>query len=85
MEEPSRRAELQLELQQLAKADEDIESGRRRLQRQQATVANLRAGGRNTIEADRLLELTSKTLIEWERHRSLIAQRIVYLEETADK
>jgi hypothetical protein len=85
MDEPSRRAELRGERLQLVKADRDIENGRLRLQRQERTVADLRAGGHNTKEADRLIELTSKTLIEWERHRSLIEQRITYLEEMAVK
>jgi hypothetical protein len=72
--------ELQSERQQLAKAARDIEDGRLRLSRQQLAVADLRAGGHNTSEADRLVEVTSKTLTEWERHRSLIEQRIRYLE-----
>jgi hypothetical protein len=77
--EPAAHVELEIERELLVKAERDIERGRLRLQRQQQTVAELRACGRNTKEAERLVELTSKTLIEWERHRSLIEQRILCL------
>jgi hypothetical protein len=80
MLESELRAELQSERQQLAKAVRDIEDGWGRLRRQQRVIADLRAGGHNIQEAERLAELMSTTLIEWELHRGLIEQRILYLE-----
>ena len=80
MREPALRAELQTERDHLAKAKRDIEDGWLRFRRQQKVVADLRAGGNDTRAAERLVELTSETLTEWERHRSLIEQRILYLE-----
>jgi hypothetical protein len=40
----------------------------------------LQASGQNTEQAERLVSLLKRTLIEWERHRALIEQRIAYLE-----
>jgi hypothetical protein len=79
MPELTLREELQTEREHLAKAERDIKDGWLRLHRQEQTVADLRSGGHNTSEAERLVELTSKTLEQWERHRSLIEQRILYL------
>lgn len=80
MHELALHAELQTERNHLAKAQRDIEDGWLRLRRQQQAVAGLRDGGHKTGEADRLVDLTLKTLTEWERHRSLIEARILYLE-----
>ena len=65
----------------LAKAERDIAQGWLRLRRQQQLVALLRAGRHPSPASDHLLAVTSQVLIEWERHRSLIVQRIAYLEE----
>ena len=43
-------------------------------------MSSLRASGHDTAQAERLIELLKHTLIEWERHRALIEQRIAYLE-----
>jgi hypothetical protein len=43
----------------------------------------LQAAGENTREAERLVQLMKQSLIEWERHRVLIEQRIAYLEHGA--
>ena len=72
--------ELESEKRLLKKADADIEAGWYRLRNQQDLVTSLRAGGHNTTEAERLVDLMSDTLVEWERHRVLIQERIVYLE-----
>jgi 2,3-bisphosphoglycerate-independent phosphoglycerate mutase len=75
------RAELQTERDQLAKAELDISAGWSRLRRQQQAVVDLRAGRHNTQQAERLVAVTSETLVEWERHRVLIEQRIAHLQE----
>ena len=73
--------ELESERGLLAKAERDIEEGWLRLRRQQQVVAGIRDRGRQSHASDHLLMLTSQVLVEWERHRSLIVQRIAYLEE----
>ncbi|MHC2256098.1 hypothetical protein [Bradyrhizobium embrapense] len=64
----------------LVKAEVDIEEGWKRLRSQQDLVLWLRRAGHDTNEAERLASLLKQTLIEWERHRTLIAQRVAYLE-----
>lgn len=75
-----RAVELEAEKQLLVKAEADIESGWSRLRNQQELLNSLRASGHDTAQAERLIELLKRTLIEWERHRALIEQRIAYLE-----
>ncbi|MGY2806438.1 MULTISPECIES: hypothetical protein [unclassified Bradyrhizobium] len=65
----------------LVKADVDIEEGWRRLRSQQDLLDWLQRAGHDTVQAERLVGLLKQTLIEWERHRSLIVQRVAYLEE----
>jgi len=77
----SDRAELRTEKALLLKADADIEDGWRRLRGQQDLLLDLQAGGHDTTEAERLLHLMEATLVEWERHRTLIEQRVAYLEK----
>jgi hypothetical protein len=72
--------ELEAEKRLLVKADADIEAGWSRLRNQQDLLSSLQAAGENTREAERLVQLIRQTLIEWERHRGLIEQRIAYLE-----
>jgi hypothetical protein len=71
--------ELKSERALLAKADRDIEEGKQRLRRQVDIAARIRDHGQSPA-SDRLISLTSQLLIEWEKHRSLIVQRIAYLE-----
>jgi len=77
-------AELELELASekrlLQKADADIDAGRERLHTQQELVNSLRNAGHNTVQAERLAGLMTDTLVEWERHRVLIRDRVDYLE-----
>lgn len=77
-------AELALELagekRLLLKADADIEAGQHRLRNQQELLSSLRAGGHSTTEAERLVDLMTDTLVQWERHRVLIQDRVNYLE-----
>jgi hypothetical protein len=73
--------ELSWERKQLSKADLDIEEGWGRLRDQQDLVCQLQSGGRDTKQAERLEQLMKRTLVEWERHRRLIEQRVAYLEK----
>lgn len=73
--------QLRAEKQLLIKADKDIEDGRIRLRNQQHLLDNLQAGGHDSKQAERLVLLLRQTLIEWERHRVLIEERISYLEK----
>jgi hypothetical protein len=75
-----RAVELESEKQLLVKAEADIESGWSRLRNQQDLLTSLQASGQNTEQAERLVSLLKRTLIEWERHRALIEQRIAYLD-----
>ncbi|WP_407175147.1 hypothetical protein [Bradyrhizobium sp. STM 3562] len=69
-----------MERRTLLKALADIDKGRERVRNQQDLVTSLRASGQNSTQAERLLELFKRTLVEWERHRALIEQRIVHLQ-----
>lgn len=83
MENPlavSRMEELQSERRQLIKAEADIEQGWARLRNQQDLAFELRMSGHDTQQAERLILLLKQTLVEWERHRSLIEARVAYLE-----
>ena len=73
--------QLRLEQQLLVKADIDIEEGWQRIRNQQDLVDWLQRTGHDTGQAERLVHLLKQTLVEWERHRSLIKQRVAYLEE----
>jgi hypothetical protein len=76
----SDRAELAAEKALLLKAEVDIEEGWLRLRNQQDIVRELQAGGHDTGQAERLVRLMQETLVEWERHRVLIEQRVAYLQ-----
>jgi Arc/MetJ-type ribon-helix-helix transcriptional regulator len=76
------RAELlRAERRLLLKADNDIEQGRQRLRNQEGLLLGLEAGGHDTEQAARLVDLMRTTLTEWERHRVLIEERVAYLEK----
>lgn len=72
--------QLDAEQRLLVKADRDIEEGCQRIREQEARVRELQAGGHDTEQAQQLVELLKGTLIEWQRHRVLIAQRVTYLQ-----
>ena len=78
---PNRSEELRDEQQVLLKAQVDIEEGWNRVRDQQDLLTCLRNEGKQTREAERLLHLFRRTLVEWERHRILIEQRVAYLEK----
>lgn len=72
--------QLKAEKTLLVKAERDIEEGWRRLRNQQQLLSDLQAGGHDSRLAERLVQLLRETLIEWERHRVLIEERVSYLE-----
>jgi hypothetical protein len=72
--------ELDSEKRLLLKAEADIETGWSRVRNQEDVVTSLRMSGHNTTDAERLVQLMKRTLIEWERHRQLIEHRIAYLQ-----
>ena len=72
--------QLRAEKDLLIKAEKDIEDGWKRLRNQQTLLEDLQAGGHDSKQAERLVLLLKQTLIEWERHRGLIEERITYLE-----
>ncbi|WP_245312853.1 hypothetical protein [Bradyrhizobium macuxiense] len=73
--------QLLLEQQLLVKAETDIEEGWVRIRKQEELLDYLHAGGHDTRQAERLIEVLKETLVEWERHRGLIQQRINFLEQ----
>lgn len=73
---------LESERADLLKADRHIVEGEARLSRQEDALAVLCADGHQVPEAERLYALTSTALTQWQRHRTLIVERIAYLEET---
>ena len=79
-----RAHQLRDEQRLLEKADIDIEEGWQRIRRQEDLVLELQAGGYDASQAERLVGLLKQTLVEWERHRTLIIQRIDYLQHEVD-
>ena len=79
-----RAKELRAEKALLVKAEFDIEEGCKRLRNQQDLLLELKVGGHDTRQAERLIQLLKDTLLEWERHRVLIEARIAYLASSSD-
>ncbi|HEX2726229.1 MAG TPA: hypothetical protein VHN20_10450 [Beijerinckiaceae bacterium] len=63
----------------LARADQDITEGERRVAAQLLLIEQLRADGHDTRLAEKLLAGLEATLTEWRTHRELIIQRIAQL------
>lgn len=76
--------QLHAEQRLLVKADRDIEVGSQRIRDQEDRVRELMAEGHNTCQAERLVDLLKQTLVEWQRHRVLIEQRITYLQQQVE-
>jgi hypothetical protein len=76
----NRAEELRREQDHLVKAEAGLEQGWSRLRVQQDLVQHLQSSGRDTAQAERLVQLMKQSLVEWERHRQLIEQRIALLE-----
>ncbi|MDA9445006.1 hypothetical protein XH98_39315 [Bradyrhizobium sp. CCBAU 51745] len=79
-----RTEQLHAEQRLLVKADADINEGWLRIRNQEDLVRELQAGGHDSRHAERLVELLKQTLVEWERHRTLIVQRVNYLQSEID-
>ena len=77
---PNWTEQLRSERRLLIKAKVDIEEGWRRLRDQQELLERCQRAGHDTGQALHLARSLKETLVEWERHRSLIEQRIAYLE-----
>ena len=76
--------QLRAEQRLLVKADRDIEEGAQRVRNQEDRVRELIADGHDTRQAERLVDLLKQTLVEWERHRVLIEQRVTYLQHQVE-
>lgn len=79
-----RTEQLHAEQRLLVKADTDIDEGWQRIRNQEDRVRELQAGGHDTRQAERLVDLLRQTLLEWERHRTLIIQRVNFLQREVD-
>ncbi len=79
-----RTQQLNAERNLLVKAERDIADGWLRLRDQEDRVRELQADGHDIRQAERLVELLKQTLLEWERHRTLIEQRVIYLRQQVD-
>jgi hypothetical protein len=75
-----RAEELAAEKVFFLKSENDIQRGRLRLRHQVNLLRELQADGHDTSQAERLVEIMKATLVEWERHHVMIAERIAYLE-----
>ena len=75
-----RTEQLRVEQRLLEKADADINEGWQRVRNQEDRVRELLADGHDIRQAERLVDLLKQTLVEWERHRTLIQQRVIYLQ-----
>jgi hypothetical protein len=79
-----RTEQLHAEQRLLVKANADIDEGWRRIRDQEDRVRELRGAGHDVRQAERLVDLLRQTLVEWERHRTLIVQRINDLQREVD-
>jgi hypothetical protein len=67
---------LQIEEAYLAQAEQDIADGQMRVTEQELRIAALRAGGRDTTQAERLLGNLRGSLVERQAHRAEILRLI---------
>ena len=74
-------AEIRAEELQLCQATADVSAGQARLRNQECLLADMTAGSRAVPEAERFVALLKGCLVEWERHRVLIEQRLAYLKD----
>jgi len=77
--------QLRMEQRHLQMADVDIEEGWQRIRKEENRVLDLQARGYDSRQAERLVEVLKHTLVEWERHRTLIIQRVSYLQTEVDQ
>ncbi|HYZ61958.1 MAG TPA: hypothetical protein VE650_05845 [Acetobacteraceae bacterium] len=67
----------------LAKAEDDITAGERRVSALEMRVERLRRDGRGTKDAEDLLQTFQQTLSAWRGHREEILRHIARLEAKA--
>ena len=79
-----RTEQLRAEQQLLKKADTDIEDGWQRIHAQEVRVREFQTSGHDAQQAERLVDLLKETLVQWERHRTLIIQRVDFLQHEVD-
>lgn len=72
--------QLRAEKAVLVKAEKDIEQGLTRLRNQELLLSDLKVSDHDSRQAERLVLLLQQTLVEWQRHRGLIEERVAYLE-----
>ena len=68
--------DIAMERAHLAQAERDIRDGERRLLRQEELVAQLRARGQDSAQAETLLRVFRDTLQAWQAHRRQILRMI---------
>ena len=73
-------AELDIERANLAKAEQDIADGERRVSEQTIRIGKLDRDGHGTAKAWALLQTLRESLAERNAHRDAILKRIEYLE-----
>ncbi|BAM88912.1 conserved hypothetical protein [Bradyrhizobium oligotrophicum S58] len=74
-------AAIRAEELQLRQAKADVSAGQARLRDQECLLVDMTVGSRTVPEAERFVALLKGCLVEWERHRVLIEQRLAYLKE----
>ena len=72
--------ELRSERAALVLADRHLRDGEGRVRKQEGIGADLQTAGHDVREAERLLNLLRQILAQWRHHRTLMLQRIAYLE-----
>jgi hypothetical protein len=72
----------ELELQRLAKAEEDVQSSRKHIARQLELIEELRRDGHSVILAEQVLRTLQGCLASQQRHVDLLAREIA--QEPAD-
>ena len=75
------QAEIRAEELQLRKANADVSAGQARVRNQECLLADIAEQSTAARQGERLVALLKGSLIEWERHRVLIEQRLTYLRE----
>jgi hypothetical protein len=66
----------QKEREDLAKADQDIADGERRVAEQIILIERMRKDGRDTVLAEEFLRMLEQTLEQWNVHRRLILEAL---------
>ena len=68
--------DIAMERAHLARADRDIRDGEKRVLRQEELLAQLRARGQDSAQAETLLRVLRDTLQVWQAHRHQILRML---------